>query len=407
VSTVRRPVANILLTCPRDLGSGGVQQVFRKLIAALESDGRHVHLLYPAPLPGVQLRQAMNAWGREAFYCPMPGIVKNSVLLGLLVAVLYLPITLAHLVRLLRRKKIDAVNCHYLSEYFIHVVVAARLVGVPVVISVHGADVDQYAGATRLRRFLFRLIMSGADRIVACSKAMASQTMETFPAADRKVTHVYNAVDLADFEIAAGTPAVAGPFVLCVCRQVGKKGVDTLLRAFARLQPEFPEVSLVVVGGGPLLEKHRALARELGIGERVVFTGNKPHAEVLPYVAACSVFVVPSRAEPFGLVVLEAAYYRKGMVCTRVGGIPEILTDDASAFLVEPDDPIALADRIAILLRESDRAALFGREAHDILMTRFRWEDRVKDYLAVYEASGRRSKDSIASPKERLTTAKR
>jgi glycosyltransferase involved in cell wall biosynthesis len=337
----------------------------------------------------------------------MPTVVRNSVLLDLVVAALYWPITLAHLVRLLRRKKIDAVNCHYLSEYFIHVVVAARLVGVPVVISVHGADVDQYAGATRLRRFLFRLIMSGADRIVACSKAMASQTMETFPAARRKVTHVHNAVDLADFEITAGTPAVAGAFILCVCRQVEKKGVDTLLRAFARLQPEFPAVTLVVVGGGPLLEKHRALARGLAIGERVVFTGNKPHAEVLPYVAACSVFVVPSRAEPFGLVVLEAAYYRKGMVCTRVGGIPEILTDDASAFLVEPDDPIALADRISTLLRDPDRAARFGRQAHDILMTRFRREDMVQDYLAIYENSGRRSKDSIASAEARLTTAKR
>jgi glycosyltransferase involved in cell wall biosynthesis len=406
VSTVGRPVTNILLTCPRDLGAGGVQQVFRKLIAALESDGRQVHLLYPAHLPDVRLTQHANAWSREAFYCPMPAVVRNSVLLGILVAALYWPITLAHLVGLLRRKKIDVVNCHYLSEYFIHVVISARLVGVPVVISVHGADVDQYAGATRLRRFLFRLIMSGADRIVACSNAMASQTMETFPAARRKVTHVYNAVDLADFEITAGTPAVAGPFILCVCRQVEKKGVDTLLRAFARLQPEFPAVTLVVVGGGPLLEKHRALARELAIGERVVFTGNKPHAEVLPYVAACSVFVVPSRAEPFGLVVLEAAYYRKGMVCTRVGGIPEILTDDASAFLVDPDDPITLADRIATLLRDPERAARFGREAHDILMTRFRWEDRVKDYLTIYE-SGRRSKDSIASAETRLTTAKR
>jgi glycosyltransferase involved in cell wall biosynthesis len=401
VSAPRRRISNILLTCPRDVGFGGVQQVFQKLITALEIEGRHVELLYPGRFPSVRLRRAPNAWGREAFYCPMPILVRKSVLLGFLLAALYAPITVVQLVRLLRRKKIDVVNCHYLSEYFIHVVMAARLAGVPVVISVHGADVDRYAGATRAERFLLRLIMRGADRIVACSEAMASQTMETFPAILRKVTHVHNAVHLADFDDARGNPLVKGPFVLSVCRQVQKKGVDTLLRAFGRLQ-EFPDLMLVVIGAGPLLESNRALARALGIEGRVVFTGNLPHAEVLPYIAACRLFVVPSRAEPFGLVVLEAAYYRKGMVCTRVGGIPEILTDNATALLVEPDDHIALAEKMAILLRDPDRAARFGNQAHQTLMRRFRWDDRVHDYLAIYETS---SPSTTAFSAARVPTA--
>jgi hypothetical protein len=72
---------------------------------------------------------------------------------------------------------------------------------------------------------------------------------------------------------------------------------------------------------GPILEQNRVLAHGLGIEKRVFFMGDMAHAEVLPYFEACALFVVTSRAEPFGLVVLEAAYYRKGMVCTRVGGI--------------------------------------------------------------------------------------
>jgi glycosyltransferase involved in cell wall biosynthesis len=328
----------------------------------------------------------------------MPTLVRNSPLLGLVVSLAYLPVTLFHLVRLLRRQKIDAINCHYLAEHFVHLVLAGRLLRLPVVISVHGADVDRYERVRPFQRFLLRLVMRGATRIVGCSDAMARQAAEAFPAAAARTTHVHNGLDLADFARAEGTPALAGPFVLTVCRQVDKKGVDTLLRAFARLEADFPELSLVVIGDGPALEANRALARALGIERRVAFLGDVPHARVLPYFAACTLVAVPSRAEPFGLVLLEAAYYEKGMVCTRVGGIPEIVTDDVSALLVEPDDPAAMAAGMTILLRDPARAARLGRRAREVLITRFRWEDRVKDYIDVYEGSVAADRHMAVSP---------
>ena len=373
------------MTCSGDSGPGGVQQVFRDLVRALENEQRHVHLLYQARLPRMRLARATNAWGREAFLCPMPTLVKNSLFLGLAVASVYLPVTLFHLVRLLRHEKIDAVNCHYLAEYFVHLVLAARLVGVPVVISVHGADVDRYARASRAQRFLLRLVMRGAHQIVACSEAMARQTSQIFPGAGAKVTHIHNGLDLAGFARAEGTPMTRSPYVLSVCRQVAKKGVDTLLRAFTLLQRDFPDLELVVIGDGPVLDENRALARTLGVERRVTFLGDMTRARVLPYVARCAVFVVPSRAEPFGLVVLEAAYYKRAMVCTRVGGIPEIVTDSDSAFLVRPDDHVGMAHKLAVILRDPALAARLGARAHQALMTRFRWDQRVKDYIDVYE----------------------
>jgi hypothetical protein len=68
--------------------------------------------------------------------------------------------------------------------------------------------------------------MRSASRIVACSEAMARQTREVFPAVGGKVTHVHNGLDLADFAAGQGALAIAGPFVLSVCRQVDKKGID-------------------------------------------------------------------------------------------------------------------------------------------------------------------------------------
>jgi glycosyltransferase involved in cell wall biosynthesis len=373
------------MTCAGDSGTGGVQQVFRDLIRWLEAQHRQVHLVYQAPLPRVRVAEATNAWGRRAFYCAMPTLVKDSVLLSLTVALVYAPLTLFHLIRLLRRHRIDAINCHYLAEYFIHLVIAARLLRLPVVISVHGADVDRYARVSRVRRLFLRLVMRGADRIVACSDAMARQTAEVFTAAASKVTYVHNGIDVAAFVQPIDPRPVANPFLLSVCRQVEKKGTDTLLRAFALIERDFPDLSLVIIGDGPILDQNRALARDLGIEKRVLFTGDMAHAKVLAYFEACSLFVVASRAEPFGLVVLEAAYYRKGMVCTRVGGIPEIITDNVSGFLVEPDDPVGMAAQIATLLRDPALAERFGTRAHQTMIARFRWPDRVLDYLAIYE----------------------
>jgi glycosyltransferase involved in cell wall biosynthesis len=72
---------------------------------------------------------------------------------------------------------------------------------------------------------------------------------------------------------------------------------------------------------------------------------------------------VPLRAEPFGLVVLEAAYYKKGIVATRVGGIPEIVTDDVSALLVDADDHVGMSAKMARLLRDPDLAGRLGAGA--------------------------------------------
>lgn len=380
---------SVLMTCRNDTATGGVQVVFRNLVRSLERSGRAVHLLYQGGRRP-RLVERTNAWGHPAFYTPMPAVVGRHGLLGIVPFLASLPFSLFSLARLIRRHRVDVINCHYLTQHFLHFVIAGRLLRVPVVVSVHGADVDHYARAGRVARLVLRLVMRGAHTIVACSEAMARQTADAFPEVRAKVTHVHNGLVLED--VAGDEPARAAParpFVLCVCRQVAKKGVDTLLRAFALIADELPEVSLVVAGDGPLLAEHQALARTLDLGARVRFLGGVPAAQVHALMAACSLVVVPSRAEPFGLVVLEAAYHGKAIVCTRVGGMPEIITDEVDGLMVDPDDPAAMAKSMAALLRNPELAAALGARAHETLMTRFRWEDRAADYIALFERVAR------------------
>ena len=332
-------VSSILMTCPLDAGVGGVQVVFRDLFRLAPAEWPPRLARVSCTVAGCGLGHTAQFMGPAATDCPMPAIVRDSVVLSVPLFVAYLPISLFHLVRLMRRKQIDVINCHYLSPHFIHLVMAGRLLRVPVVVSVHGADIDTYPNAGKVYRLLCRLVMRGATRIVACSQALAKRTSEVFPDARRKVTYVHNGLDLSHYGEQSGAHPLPQPFLLCVCRHVEKKGIDTLLRCFALIRRSAPEISLVLVGDGPLLETHKALARTLGIEDGVLFMGKWVHGEVSALFSACTLFVLPSRDEPFGLVILEAAYYKKGIVCTRVGGVPEIIADGVNGLLVAPDNP--------------------------------------------------------------------
>lgn len=388
-ATGRHRVTNVLVTSTLDKGAGGVQVVIRELVRHLERNGRRVDFLYPAPLSRLRLVEAMNASGQLGFDCPLPGAVGSSTLASILLFLAYLPITCFFLTRLIRRRRIDVVNCHYLAPYFIHVVIAARLAGVPVVVSVHGADVDDYAGAAWIVRFAYRLIMRAATRIVACSAALARRTVSVFPFAAAKTTYVHNG--LGELNSPENRPAphdlttMPQPYVLSVCRHVRKKGIDTLLRAFEIVARRRPDLSLALVGDGPLRSEHMAQARALGIAERVVFVGNVAHAEVSAYFAGCLLFALPSRDEPFGIVILEAGHHNKASVCTRVGGVPEIITDGIDGVLVEPDDPDALAAAILALAGDPARREALGSRAHATVLKRFMWKDRIRDYLDIFE----------------------
>ena len=380
-----RRVTRVLLTCSLAPGAGGVQVVFDDLARWLEWSGRDVLLLREAPARHVRPLQRLTASGRKVAYCPMPARVRNSVLASICALAAYAPITAFFLVRLMRRERIDAINCHYLAPQFVHVAFAARLAGVPLVLSVHGADVDSYAVSDWMTRLLMRLVVSSADRVVACSAALAKETARVFPTHSHKMSWVHNALDLTRYG-KQNTPAVfPRPYLLCVCRHVAKKGVDTLLNAFRIVKDEIAGLSLVLVGDGPLLTEHKAVAMRLGVDDKVAFIGEVPVAQVAPFFAGCEVFVLPSRAEPFGIVVLEAAYYSRPIVCTRVGGLPEIVTDGVDALMVEPDDPKSMAARILTLLRDPALAARLGEQAHRTLHERFLWKERIEDYIGIYE----------------------
>ena len=133
----------------------------------------------------------------------------------------------------------------------------------------------------------------------------------------------------------------AGRVAVCVSRLSPEKGVDVLVESAPYLHGS--DVRIVIVGDGPQQHELERRARELGVSDRIMFAGDRPHGEVPFWVCAGDVFVLPSRKEGYPNAVVEALACGRPVVAARVGGVPEIVTGEDLGFLVAPEQPQELA----------------------------------------------------------------
>ncbi|MDP8974475.1 MAG: glycosyltransferase [Actinomycetota bacterium] len=167
------------------------------------------------------------------------------------------------------------------------------------------------------------------------------------------------------------------PTVVYVGRMVARKGVDTLVEAFALL-PRRLDARLVIVGGesGGSSEATRlaALAEERGISERVCFAGSRPQEDLRHYYGAANVAVSVPHYEPFGMTPLEAMACAKPVVGSRVGGIKTSVADGETGYLVPPRDPETLAERVLRLLSDPALQFRLGSAARHRIEEHYTWE---------------------------------
>ena len=170
------------------------------------------------------------------------------------------------------------------------------------------------------------------------------------------------------------------PTVVCVSRLVPRKGQDVLIRALPRIRAAVPEAQLLVVGGGPDMPRLQRLAAEYGAGE-VVFTGSVPQEELPAYFAAGHVFAMPCRTrragldvEGLGIVYLEASATGLPVVAGDSGGAPDAVLEGETGYVVGGRDVAAVADRVAGLLADPDRAAGMGRRGREWVEAEWHWD---------------------------------
>jgi D-inositol-3-phosphate glycosyltransferase len=246
-------------------------------------------------------------------------------------------------------------------------------------------------------------VMASADRIIATSPTDKQDIVRHYAIPPQKISVISPGLDLGLFHPLDRADAkqllgLDGKHVLLFVGRMDRiKGVDTLLRAAGELAGSDPRLCLrvLIVGGDRQvrvvddasreLVRLRALVRDLGLGRIVKFVGPKEQAELPLYYAAADVCVVPSYAESFGMVAVEAMACGTPVVASRVGGLRSTIVDGVTGFLVPSGRPEAFAARIRQLLGSPELRAELGRAAVQSA-SRYRWPSVAKQLGAVYSS---------------------
>lgn len=293
--------------------------------------------------------------------------------------------------RTLRQWRPDLLHAHYASGYG----TSAMLAGfAPTLLSVWGSDVHEFPQRGALAAWLLRRNLRSATALAATSRALAAQVRRLVPDRKDDIALTPFGVDLDRFRPRT-LPPPQGLTVGIVKALAPTYGVDLLLQAFAGLQADAelraaqPTLRLLVVGDGPQRAELEALAARLGLGTQVCFAGAVAHDEVPRWLHRIDVFVAPSRAESFGVAVVEAGACGLPVVVSGAGGLPEVVRDGLTGLVVPVGDVAALQAAIKRLLLDAALRERMGRAAREHVLREYAWEPCIDRLMACYLALAR------------------
>jgi len=310
--------------------------------------------------------------------------------------------------------KIDVVHTHtwYVSMAGF---LAKKLYGVPFVLTTHSLEplrawkAEQLGSGYAMSSWMERTAILDADAVIAVSKGTKADIVKAYPEVSAEKIHViYNGIDLAEYQRASGTEALAKygvnaglPYVLFVGRITRQKGVTHLVEAIRYLPAG---MQVVLCAGAPDTPEIAAEMREKvevarAAGGNVVWIEKMvSKAEAIELYSHCQVFCCPSVYEPFGIINLEAMACRAPVVASATGGILEVVVDGETGYLVpfEPDAvtgfPVDakrfardLAARLTELMANSERCRRFGDAGRARVEAMFSWAAIADQTVALYE----------------------
>jgi glycosyltransferase involved in cell wall biosynthesis len=291
--------------------------------------------------------------------------------------------------QLLRSRRVDILHTFFpVSDIWGGIV--ARLAGCPILIS---GRRDMGILRARKHRLPYRLANSLFTQVHAVSEKVREFCIHEDGLSPEKVITVPNGVDLASIdscqpadrrrEFGVGQES---PVIVTVANLRPVKGIDILVRAASLVCRQFPDATFAVIGEaheGSYLPDLQALAKNLGVMQNVHFFGRR--TDVCALLKASDLFCLPSRSEGMSNALLEAMACHLPCVTTDVGGNPEVMIHDRTGFLVPPENPEALAERIIAVLQSPDRERL-GHEGRQVVEAKFTLERMIDRLSSLYES---------------------
>jgi phosphatidylinositol alpha-1,6-mannosyltransferase len=187
----------------------------------------------------------------------------------------------------------------------------------------------------------------------------------------------------------------SGRWLLTVARLAAHKGIDTVLRVLAVLRDEYPDLRYAVVGSGTRLAYLQALARSLGVADRVRFLTDVPDKDLPPLYNSAEVYLGVSRPvglmiEGFGISLSEASACGVPVIGSSSGGIPDAVRDGETGLLVDAESPQAVARAVRLLLRDRDLARRLGAAGRKAVESFYNWDRVAADVVRISNEHARR-----------------
>jgi colanic acid/amylovoran biosynthesis glycosyltransferase len=293
----------------------------------------------------------------------------------------------------LRRGGYDLVHAHF-GTAGARALPSVELLRLPLITMFHGGDLSRLAGPAAREPKNWALAAAAprlfrrSHLILAASEDLR-RNLVAAGCAESKIRVFRLGIDLTQFVPPDRPTRTSDLHVVMVGRLVPKKGFDDGLRALGRHADAAFRVT--VIGDGPLRAYLEAVARQVDLSDRVRFAGAVPHGEVKKILADADLVVAPSVVTPSGdrdsglIVLKEAAATGVPAVGTIHGGLPEIIDDGQTGFLVAEHDVEALADRLGILLHDHDRRVQMGQAARAKMEREYDIRDRVAALEDLYD----------------------
>jgi glycosyltransferase involved in cell wall biosynthesis len=263
---------------------------------------------------------------------------------------------------------------------------AAILEHIPIVI---GTEVNIYERKRPHHILAERMLMTGTDRVIVSANSVRDFYVDQIHADPGKIDVVYNAVDWKAVQPSKSREATRASLGLqphakvagVIARLTEQKGHRYLFQALTT--PALADVQLVVIGDGDLSDALKRETLELGIQSRVHFLGAR--RDLGDLLAAMDVFVMPSLWEGLPLSMILAMGAAVPVVATQIAGIPEVVVDGETGWLVPAGNSLALATALAEVFADRERASRVGRAARDFVLPRFGVDGYVNSVVGLYD----------------------
>lgn len=311
---------------------------------------------------------SLSNWGTRGRY-PLNSMLTQGAVLGQMSSVL-------------RDFSPDIVHAHALETGGSAGIPIARRCKIPLVITTHGSDLMVPLNAGHAPRL--KAVCDQADAIVAVSSMLGKKVLSC-----GTTTPVHCILNGFLSQNVQKQPKKRHQ-IAQVGNLTAQKKVDVTLRAVARLRPQYPDITLTLVGDGGARRELESLAASLGIQDAVTFTGRLDNQAAQRVMAESEIFSMPSIREGFGIVYLEAMANGCVTIGSSDGGISDVIHSGKNGFLIPPGNVDALVQSIDLCFQDPaqmNRIAAAGK----ITVLDLTWEHNVQQYLKLFEGENQRA----------------